>query len=187
MEKRVKFKFKNFLMKYINNKASTLIVSVITLTVFLTIGMIVSNVIIKDIGSNREYGESKYAYYAAQMGLKKAIWLLNNEVYTYNGNSSAMGNFYESSVDMCSLIISECPCPIEPLSNSCVDATVVSPGSIIIDDDINGANYKVYALLSYNNGTDGLNRKLTITSIGKFNNTTRKLEYSTCIGNFCGR
>ncbi|MBT4403007.1 hypothetical protein HOC90_04160 [Candidatus Falkowbacteria bacterium] len=168
-----------------NHSGSTLLISLIVLSIFLTIGMIVSNIIIKDISLNRDHGDSNYAYYAADMGLKKAIWLLNNEIFT---NGHAWGDFYASGVDICPSAwdeeTQECPCPVYQDTPACVHPV---DSTLILDNYIypNGPRYRVYMFLEYNSGANGLNRKLTLTSIGTYHNNKRKLEYSTCIGNMC--
>ncbi len=188
MEKKIK----NLKFWKKKSKGSTLLISLIILSVVLVVGMIVSNTIIRDVVSNREFGESNYAYYAADMGLKKAIWLFNNEIYSNEDLESKWGysdeDFFVNGVNMCpgswNEVAQECPCPISLTGNCAVASS--DPEELIIDGTINNANYKVYLKIIYNSGdSNGLNRTVYLTSVGSYGKVRRKLKYNTCIGNMC--
>ena len=185
----------NYFFKKIspNDSGSTLLASLIVLSVFLTVGMIVSNIIIRDISLNRDFGDSNYAYYAANMGYQKALWLLNNEIFS-NDDAHAWDVTFspyitDMNIDMCPDTWDEegleCPCPIFPTVEDCQGSA--SP-QLIISEEVypGGPSYEVYFFLDYNDAVpNNLNRTITLTSIGSYNNAQRKIEYSACIGNGC--
>lgn len=172
------------------NQASALVISLLVLSVLLAGGMLVFDVIIKDLVANRKFGESNYAYYAADVGLKKTIFLLNNKIYN---NGTDWGSFYLSDIDMCPTdwdeLANECPCPIMPSDPpACAVSSSLDP-ILIMEGNINSAHYQVYLKIVYNDTTNpfGLDRTIYLISIGSYGDAQRKLEYQTCIGNFCGR
>ncbi len=176
-----------FINKIKKNNGSTLLIALVVLSVLLLMGIVVANIVIKNIQITSNYGKSNYAYYAADMALKKTLWLLNNKIYS---NTNPWGNevFYEAGVDMCPGTWDEsaqnCPCPIDPLTNpkQCVtnNKTLIMTGT----SPDGRANFKVYLMIEYLDPANpsGLNRKMTITSVGEYNNNVRSLEYVTYIG-----
>jgi hypothetical protein len=178
--------------KKLDTRGSTLVISLIILSVLLTVGMIISNVIIRDISLNRNFSYSRQAYFAAESGLNKTLWLIKNSIFN-NNDADLFQNinfspYVDNAIDMCPDFWDEddnCPCPIAPYNANCIssgDIKLITSGGLTRD----GATYDVYMKIDYNNKeNDDLNRIIYITSIGKFHNIEKKLEYNLCLGKNC--
>lgn len=173
----------------INNNGTVLILSLIILSILLTIGMIISGVVIRDIATNRGTHNSDSAYYAASAGISKALWLINNNIYS-NDDAVFLGyqqwSYYiDSKINMCPDFLkkknSDCSCPVTPYDNKCISD---NEGDLIVSGKIDESNsdYNVYININYD--TDG-NRILRLTSIGKSGEFKRALENNICLGVNC--
>jgi len=178
--------------KKLDTRGSTLVISLIILSVLLTVGMIISNVIIRDVSLNRNFSDSRQAYFAAESGLNKALWFIKNDIFSNNDadlfRDIDFAPYANSTIDMCPDFWDEnniCPCPISPYGDSCTssnDANLIISGELLQG----GAVYDVYIKIDYSNDKkDDLSRIISITSVGKFHNVEKKLEHNICLGKNC--
>ncbi len=176
----------------LNTKGSTLVISLIILSVLLTVGMIVSNIIVRDISLDRNFSNGEQAYFAAESGLKRSLWLIKNDIFSNSDADIFQGiNFIpyvDSVIDMCPDFWdkdSNCPCPISPYGEACNsfnDKNLILSGEL--SDD--GYTYDVYIKINYaDDSEDNFNRMVYIISVGKFRNVEKTLEYSMCLGENC--